>query len=448
MMSAHPGLKTIICCTWLLPATTVLAQWGGPAKVTVSNVELRDLPASATLVGTVEPVTRSTIGSEIAGLVEEMPVRQGDFVRAGELICRLRGDTISLQLAEARERLKGFEATLGKWILEQERIQRLYGTEDAAEKEVYDTQAALDLARYTVAEQKAVIAQLENDLDKTEIRAPFSGFIIERHTEVGQWLREGGDVVAVADLATVLVRTNAPEEALPYIRVGDRASVKIEALDRWFEGRVRHVIVQGDLAARTFPVEIAVPNPGYVEVEGERIPRSVARAASGEAGPAGPKSGAGTSNAAGADSHRGPGESGTDPGTALLAGGMFARVTVRCGPPDKAPAVPKDAVVMRNGVEYVCMITPGQEEGSLMAIPVPVTTGLDIEDWIAVTSGNLTPGMRVVTKGNENILFPSPVVIVEKLGAPTERPVQRPPESPAEHPAPSASPPSAARAGS
>ena len=223
--------------------------------------------------------------------------------------------------------------------------------------------------------------------------------------------------------------------------------MKIEALDRWFEGRVRHVIVQGDLAARTFPVEIAVPNPGYVDVGGERIPHPIARAASGQAGSAGANSGTGTRSTSEVDPHRGPGESGTDPAAALLAGGMFARVTIQAGPPAKTPAVPKDAVVTRDGVEYVCMITPGQEEGSLMAIPMPVTTGVDINDWIAVTSGNLAPGMQVVTRGNENILFPSPVVIVEKLGSPAERPAERPAGRPAGHPAAPTPPPPTTKAG-
>jgi multidrug efflux pump subunit AcrA (membrane-fusion protein) len=103
--------------------------------------------------------------------------------------------------------------------------------------------------------------------------------------------------------------------------------------------------------------------------------------------------------------------------TTFLAGGMFARVTMQAGPTGKVPAVPKDAVVTRNGVDYVSMVTEDEQAGALMAIPVPVTTGVDIpdekRDWIAVTSGNLAPGMRVVTKGNENIQFPSPIQIVE-----------------------------------
>ena len=409
-MSKHVSFWITFCgCFVFAPAA--LGQWGGPAKVTVAEVELRQLPATATLVGTVEPVTRSVVGSEIAGLVEQMPVRQGDFVRQGELICKLRAEALTFELAEARARLQSLKADLRKWVYELERIDRLYGGQDASEKEVYETRAGHDQAKHDLAAQEAVVSRLETDLAKTEIRAPFSGFIIARHTEVGQWIVQGGDVVEMADLANVLVRVDVPESALAYVKVGQAASVKIEALRRSFEGRIRHVILQADPTARTFPVEVQVPNPGYLAWAGpakhdaERAPDAAGRP------PGHPQS----ANPAEAEAASSGG--GNDDGPAvLLAGGMFARVTLICGPPAQMPAVPKDAIVTRNGVEYASMVTPGREEGSLMAVPVPVTTGVDIGDWIAVTSGNLGPGMRVVTRGNESILFPSPIVIVEHGG--------------------------------
>jgi len=372
---------------WLACAPAAWGQWGGPVKVTVATVELRQLPATATLVGTVEPVTRSLIGSEIAGLVEQMPVREGDFVRRGELICKLRAETITLRLAEARARLASLEAEYGRWVFEAERIAKLYGGQDASEKEVYETRAEHDQAKHAVTAQEAVLARFESDLAKTEIRAPFSGFVSARHAEVGQWIVQGGDVVELVDLHSVLVRVDAPESVLAHVKVGQPATVLLEALQRKFTGRVRHVIPQADPTARTFPVEVEVPNPGYAEW------------AAAHTGPA-PQDGGAAREAAG-----GP--------TVTLAGGMFARVIMVCGPAAETPAVPKDAIVTREGVSYVCMVTPGREEGSLMAVPLPVTTGVDIGVWIAVTSGNLAPNTRVVTRGNENILFPSPIVIVE-----------------------------------
>jgi len=409
-MSKHVSLW-ITSCGCLLFAPAAPGQLGGPAKVTVADVELRQLPATATLVGTVEPVTRSVVSSEISGLVEQMPVRQGDFVRQGELICRLRAETLTFELAEARARLQSLKADLRKWVYELERIDRLYGGQDASEKEVYETRAGHDQAKHDVAAQAAVVSRLESDLAKTEIRAPFSGFIIARHTEVGQWIVQGGDVVEMADLTSVLVRVDVPESALAYVRVGQAASVKVEALQRSFEGQIRHVILQADPTARTFPVEVQVPNRGYLawaeaaKQHADRAPDSAGRP------PGHPKS----ADPAVAEAASGGGGKNDGPAV-LLAGGMFARVTLICGPPARMPAVPKDAIVTRDGVDYVSMVTPGREEGSLLAVPIPVTTGVDIGDWIAVTSGNLGPGMRVVTRGNESILFPSPIVIVEHGG--------------------------------
>ena len=67
----------------------------------------------------------------------------------------------------------------------------------------------------------------------------------------------------------------------------------------------------------------------------------------------------------------------------------------------------------------VAMVAPGETPDSpLMAIPLPVTTGVDIGKWFAVTSGNLTPGTRVVTQGNEGIMFPTPIEIVERNAPP------------------------------
>jgi multidrug efflux pump subunit AcrA (membrane-fusion protein) len=300
--------------------------------------------------------------------------------------------------------LKGLEATHRKWVFELQRIERLYGSQDAAEKEVYDTKASHDLAKHSAAEQAATVARLESELAKTEIRAPFSGFIVSRHAEVGQWLIQGGDVVEMADLATVLVRVDLPERCLPFVRVGDEAVVKVEALGQSFTGRVRHVMMQADATARTFPVEIAVPNPGYVDIDGQMIPRRVLEQSAGDESQPGA-----ASNSPG---HANP----ADLQATLLAGGMFARAILQAGPAALTPALPKDAVTMRDGVEFVCMVAPGREEGSLMAIPMPVTTGVDVGNWVAITSGNLAPGMQVVTTGNESILFPSPIEIVKPPG--------------------------------
>lgn len=413
-------------------------------RVVVAEAQMRELKPSLALVGSVEPVRRSVIGAEIAGRVREMPVRQGDFVEQDAVLCRLKDETLQHQKSEQAAQLESLRQKLAeleagtrsedlerlkaaleeaaaleeKWAFEKKRLDDLMATSSASSKEFNDTtseylaarkrhtqaKAIYDLAvegprkevieqaRYAVAAQEAVVARLAEDVERTRIRAPFAGYVTRRIAEVGEWVEVGGDVVELADLSSVLVRVSVPEQAFPFNRVGDDIRVKIDALDEWLTGHIAHVIPQADMNARTFPVEIRIEN-----------------------------------------------------GDGRLAAGMFARAVVRAGATRPGVAVPVDAIVRRDGIEYVAMVLdpsagrPGADaekhEGQKnedappaggppgggghggppagpKAMPTPVTTGVEVDGWVAVTSGNIGPGMKVVIRGNEGIFYPMPVEIV------------------------------------
>ena len=201
------------------------------------------------------------------------------------------------------------------------------------------------------------------------LRSPNRFERLARSLEVGEWVSAGSQVVELVDLASVLVRVDAPESAMPFLKVGGAARVWVDALERSFDGRVRHVIPQADRNARTFPVEVEVANE-------ERV----------------------------------------------LSAGMFARVTLTGGPSEPIVAVPKDAIVERAGIVYVATVTPGPSGGSVGML-LSVTVGVDVGDWIAVTSGNVAVGTPVITRGNEGIMpFPTPVQIVDDIGSPVAMP--------------------------
>ena len=401
----------------LIAITASVRAQPEPIKVVVAEARMVKAASSITLVGTVNPVRRSRVASEIAGIVENMPVRQGDHVAEGEVLCELNRDALTHRLNEAKARLNALgarheelvagtrreeltrlkalfdeaSAEYDRWKLEMDRIDQLYSDRDSNEKEYYDTkadfvtaerrkaaaQADYDLglegprkeviarAAYEVAEQQAVVDRLQSDLDKTIIRAPFDGYVATRSVEIGEWVPVGGQIVEMIDLSTVLVLVNVPEAAFPFLTVGHAARVQVDALRHSFDGRVKHLLRQADPRARTFPIEVELENR-------ERV----------------------------------------------LAGGMFARVTVTGGAEGSIVAVPKDAIVERGGVANVAMVMPGRE-GGMLATLMGVTVGVDAGDWITITSGNVQTGMRVVTRGNEHILpFPTPVLLVDDKGNP------------------------------
>jgi RND family efflux transporter MFP subunit len=219
-----------------------------------------------------------------------------------------------------------------------------------------------------VAEQESVVARMIDELRKTCVIAPFDGRVVMRHAELGQWLPQGGAVVDLVDLSSALVRVDVHESAIAHVEPGQPAQVFVEALKQSFSGTVKHVIPQADQDARSFPVEVEVPN-----------------------------------------------EDGR------LKAGMFAQATVITGLEEEMVAVPKDAVVEFNGAPHVAMVmpNPNPREGGFVAVRVPVTTGADVDDWIAITSGNVYPGMELVVRGTERIMpFPTKVELVDEFGRP------------------------------
>lgn len=410
----------------LLVATAAAAQMPVP-RVVVVAARVVEAQSTITLVATVAPNRRSRVSTEIAGLVRDVPIRQGDFVEQGGVIARLNDDIRSLSLVadkaklnalraehaelvagtrvEELRRLKAMleaaEADVDRWTFEMQRIENLRSRGDSSAKEYTDTRAAfvgaqrlhaaagaaynlgvegpraetIDRALHRVAEQQAMVNRTAAELAKMVIRAPFSGWVVKRMVEVGEWVPLGEPIVELVDLGSVLIRVDVPESAFAYLAVGDAVRVFVDALKRSFTGRIKHAMKQADPTARTFPVEIEVDNPGGV-----------------------------------------------------LAGGMFARATVPAGPAISALAVPHDAIVERDGVAYVAIIMPAHD-GKPAAMLTPVMLGADVGDLIAITAGNVREGTHVITRGTERIMpFPSPVNIVDDHGTPVAMPtpVRRP----------------------
>jgi RND family efflux transporter MFP subunit len=201
---------------------------------------------------------------------------------------------------------------------------------------------------------QAHVQRLHADVQKTTVYSPVSGVIIQRYTEVGQWIERGEKVADLIDLRVTFVRVPIHEKDIGRVRVGDTATVSLDAFpDRTFDGRVKHIIPQADAASRTFPVKIEVTNT---------------------------------------------------PDSALKSG-MSARVRLHSGATRPTVLVPKDAVVRWAGKQIVFVV---QDEKARM---IPIKPGRIYNGSVEVLEGGLKPGDRVVVTGNETLRDEAAVVI-------------------------------------
>ena len=354
-------LDTIIVRPAALAASLTLAASAaaqGPPAAPVRYTEAREhqLRPLVRLSGAVEAVRTSVIASDVAGVVETLPVLAGDAVAKGDVLATVRQTPLKLerqslqaQLDEARVRLEQAERRV-------ERAQELYRGEVATASQFDDTRYERAVWRSRAASLEAELARVVDRLQRSQVRAPFAGVVTRRFTEVGMWLTSGGSVVELLATDQLEIRIDVPERYYPSLRVGQPASIRIASLPAEdVAGTVRAVVPAADPRARTFPVYVQLPSRDGV-----------------------------------------------------IGVGMLAVVGLGLGEPRPAVVVPKDAVVDRGPQRFVFTIG-----GDDMAQQVAVDTGGAVGDWIEVDAP-IEPGTKVITRGTER-LFPGQAVRGEAL---------------------------------
>ncbi|MES2639995.1 MAG: efflux RND transporter periplasmic adaptor subunit [Myxococcota bacterium] len=234
------------------PSEAPPAAAGGAARAPVP-VRVEVLVAAAAenaleATGTVEALDTAELRPEVAGLVTAVLFEDGDKVRRGQALVRLRDADAKAALTEARAR-----TSLAK--LERDRRAPLVGGGDVS-------QAELDRADAEVALASAELARAEEGLRRTVLLAPFDGVVGRRDVAPGERIDPTRAVTRIEGIGRLVVEVALPEAALASVAVGQTAVVRVDALpDRTFPGVVSYVAPRVASDTRTVDVRVAVTDP-------------------------------------------------------------------------------------------------------------------------------------------------------------------------------------------
>jgi multidrug efflux system membrane fusion protein len=188
-----------------------------------------------------------SVRSETSGVVAATPVREGSFVRTGEVLCKLKVDARQAALDQASANLQAKQLT-------QKASAELARRGFRSQTQMLTDQAGMD-------EASAAVRQAEVALNQTDIRAPFAGVFNEKDIEVGGYLAPGGACGVVMELDPLKIAGVAPETEVGKLHVGAPAHAVL-ANGRKLEGTVWYVAKDADPQTRTYQVILTVPNPG------------------------------------------------------------------------------------------------------------------------------------------------------------------------------------------
>ena len=215
--------------------------------VEATRVGLVQLPETITAVGSLRSDESVTLRPEIAGRITEILFREGTPVAKGEPLVRLDP---SINLAEVRQARANLTLAKAKY----ERSVDLAGR-------YFISGQAKDEARNNLEIAASALALAEAKLRKTELKAPFSGIIGLRVVSVGDYVREGADLVNLQAIDPLKVDFRVPETFLRQVQVGQTVEVTLDALPgKSYEGRVFALDPLVDAAGRAIVIRARVSN--------------------------------------------------------------------------------------------------------------------------------------------------------------------------------------------
>jgi HlyD family secretion protein len=197
--------------------------------------------------GKIQPETQVVINAEVSGEIIDLPVREGERVRKGQLLVKIKPDAYQAQYERALAAMAINEANLQKAEAEFKRVSELFGKQLVSQAEMDIAKASYQSAKAGSDQSQASVKEARETLSKTSIYSPMDGVVSSLPTELGERVSgstftRGTEIMTVADLARMEARVDVGENDIVTVSVGDTARIEIDAFpEQKFIGLVSQI---------------------------------------------------------------------------------------------------------------------------------------------------------------------------------------------------------------
>lgn len=264
-----------------LAAATALSGCGqssAPPEEAVQAIAVSTTQATTETVtepitgtGTIAAHKTSDLGPSVDGIIEEVMVRVGDRVKAGDPLFRTRDVELKLRMQELDGRVALARAENQNAQANLARVSKLGRAGTASDAKVEDARARADAASAQLQVAEAQLAQAKQQLDDAIVTAPFDGVVTQRNTDEGRFMatRMGGGpggasgVIQLMKIDIVAAIVQVPEAELARLKLGLPAKVYVAGIDAPFEAKVDVLNDRVEPTTRGVEVRLAIKNPDY-----------------------------------------------------------------------------------------------------------------------------------------------------------------------------------------
>lgn len=266
--------KLIICISVaiaIIAAVTIFMRSNKRQPITIiyetAKVERATISNSVTATGTIEPVNKVEVGTQVSGIISKIYVDYNSIVKKGQVIAELDKINLESELASAKANLASSKSELDYQETNYKRIKALHDKGFISDDDFDIADLSYKKAKEAYLVQLQTVQKAQTNLGYATITSPIDGVVLSKDVEEGQTVAASFSTPTLftiaRDLTDMQVVANVDEADIGNVRDGQRVTFTVDAFpDDTFEGRVKQVRQQGEEESNvvTYEVVISAPN--------------------------------------------------------------------------------------------------------------------------------------------------------------------------------------------
>ena len=249
--------------SWLIGIACLSAnQFSLAADLAVVNVQSVPTTQERVFDAVIEAVNQSTVSSQLVGRVVEINYDVDDFVPKDSVILRFRDTEQRARFEQAKAGQQEAKARLKEADDKYKRVKDIYAKKLVSKAELDNAEAALKAAKARMEAADAKLAEAQEQLSHTVIKAPYAGYVTERHVEVGETVGVGQPLMTGFSYEHLRATTQIPQAFVTAVREHGKARVLLPD-DKSVEAQSLRVFPYADETSHSFNVRVSLPQDDY-----------------------------------------------------------------------------------------------------------------------------------------------------------------------------------------
>lgn len=227
----------------------------------VTQVHARDLRRLLPLSGSLRAVNQASVKAKVAGEVREVLVREGEAVKAGQVLIRMDASDYQARVDQAKGALLAARGQLDIAAKTRDNNKALLDKGFISKNAFDNAESQYGIARANVESARGALDVAQKALADTVIRAPISGLVSSRSVQPGEKVSVDNRLLDVVDLSQMELEAAVPASDIMHVALGQEVQVKVEGMPQTLAGKVARINPATQTGSRSIMTYIQVENP-------------------------------------------------------------------------------------------------------------------------------------------------------------------------------------------